>query len=89
MTTRGTLFLVPSTLGEGEPGNVLPEPVIKTIRGLDSFIAEEARSARAFLRRVGLERQLAEVRIDVLNEHTDIRELPRLLEPALDGRRIG
>ncbi len=89
MTTRGTLFLVPSTLGEGEPGNVLPEPVIKTIRGLDSFIAEEPRSARAFLRRVGLERQLAEIRIDVLNEHTDIRELPRLLEPALDGQRIG
>ncbi len=89
MTTHGALFLVPSTLGEGEPGNVLPEPVIKTIRGLDSFVAEEARSARAFLRRIGLERQMAEVRIDVLNEHTDVRELPRLLEPALEGRRIG
>jgi 16S rRNA (cytidine1402-2'-O)-methyltransferase len=85
----GALFLVPSTLGEGEPGDVLPEPVIKTIRGLDSFIAEEARSARAFLRRVGLERQLAAVRIEVLNEHTDARELPGLLEPALDGGRVG
>jgi 16S rRNA (cytidine1402-2'-O)-methyltransferase len=76
-------------LGEGEPGDVLPEAVIQTIRGLDSFIAEEARSARAFLRRVGLERQLAAVRIDVLNEHTDARELPRLLEPALNGARVG
>ena len=85
----GALFLVPSTLGEGEPADVLPERVIKTIRGLDSFIAEEARSARAFLRRVGLERQLAAVRIDVLNEHTDARELPRLLEPALKGGRVG
>jgi 16S rRNA (cytidine1402-2'-O)-methyltransferase len=89
MNRRGGLYLVPSTLGEGDPGTVLPEPVIKTIRGLDSFIAEEARSARAFLRRVGLGRQLAEVRIDVLNEHTDMRELPRLLEPALQGRCVG
>jgi 16S rRNA (cytidine1402-2'-O)-methyltransferase len=89
MRAGGTLFLVPSTLGDGEPGDVLPEPVLKTIRGLDSFIAEEARSARAFLRRVGLARQLAAVRIDVLNEHTDARELPRLLEPALNGGRVG
>ena len=89
MTAGGALFLVPSTLGEGEPADVLPEPVLKTIRTLDSFIAEEARSARAFLRRVGLERQLAAVRIDVLNEHTDARELPRLLEPALNGGRVG
>jgi len=89
MNKRGSLYLVPSTLGEGEPGKVLPEPVIETIRALDSFIAEEARSARAFLRRVGLDRPLDEVRIDVLNEHTDRRELPRLLEPALEGRRVG
>ena len=83
------MFLVPSTLGEGELGNVLPELVIRTIRGLDSFIAEDAKSARAFLRRVGLERQLAAVRIDVLNEHSDASELPTLLEPALRGGRIG
>ena len=89
VTAGGALYLVPSTLGEGEPADVLPERVLKTIRTLDSFIAEEARSARAFLRRVGLEQQLAAVRIDVLNEHTDARELPRLLEPALNGARVG
>jgi 16S rRNA (cytidine1402-2'-O)-methyltransferase len=89
IATSGALFLVPSTLGESEPGSVLPEPVITTIRSLDSFIAEEARSARAFLRRVGLERPLTEIRIHILNEHTDARELPKLLQPALDGGRIG
>lgn len=89
MTASGALFVVPSTLGEGEPGNVLPEPVIRTIRSLDSFIAEEARSARAFLRRVGLEHPLTEIRIHILNEHTDARDLPKLLQPALDGERIG
>jgi len=87
--TGGTLFLVPSTLGGGALGNVLPESVIKAIRGLDSFIAEDAKRARAFLRCVGVERQLADVRIDVLNEHSDASELPRLLEPALRGGRIG
>jgi len=89
MDKPGALYLVPSTLGEGEPDKVLPEPVIKTILSLDSFVAEEARSARAFLRRLGLERKLADVRIDVLNEHTRVSELAPLLRPALQGERIG
>lgn len=86
---RGALYLVPSTLGDSDPREVLPDPVLETIRGLDGFIAEEARSARAFLRRVGLGRELTQVPIDILDEHTPMRELPRLLEPALAGRRIG
>lgn len=86
----GVLFLIPSTLGdECSPEEALPAPALQIIRSLDSFIAEEARSARAFLRRVGLGRELATVRIDVLNEHTERQELPWLLEPALLGGRIG
>jgi 16S rRNA (cytidine1402-2'-O)-methyltransferase len=85
----GVLYLVPSTLGESEPASVLPEPAIRTVRGLDGFIAEEARTARMFLRRVGLDRPLTQVRIQTLDEHTDVRELPKLLEPALHGERIG
>jgi 16S rRNA (cytidine1402-2'-O)-methyltransferase len=87
--TNGVLFLVPSTLGGSEPGSVLPELVIRIVRGLDGFIAEEPRTARAFLRRVGLDRPLTKVRIHTLDEHTDARELPKLLEPVLHGERIG
>lgn len=87
--TSGALYLIPSTLGAGEPSSVLPEPAIRTIRGLDGFIAEEARTARRFLRRVGLDRPLTKVRIQTLDEHTDARELPRLLDPALQGQRVG
>jgi 16S rRNA (cytidine1402-2'-O)-methyltransferase len=68
---------------------VLPEAVMQIIRGLDGFIAEEPRTTRAFLKRVGMQRPLAEVRIETLNQHTDATELPKLLEPALRGERIG
>jgi len=85
----GTLFLVPSPLGEGDPHAVLPESAIRTLCELDRFIAENAKSARALLRRLAPERDLGQVHIDVLNEHTDAREIPRLLQPALDGGRIG
>ncbi len=87
--SHGVLFLVPSTLGDSAPESVLPAPVLQTIRGLDGFVAEEPRTARAFLKRVGMQRPLTEIRIQVLNEHTDAKELPKLLGPTLEGERIG
>jgi 16S rRNA (cytidine1402-2'-O)-methyltransferase len=87
--TDGALFLVPSMLGDGEAAQVLPDAVLATIRGLDGFIAEEPKTARAFLKRVGMSRALADVRITTLSEHTEAAELPALLQPALDGERIG
>jgi 16S rRNA (cytidine1402-2'-O)-methyltransferase len=88
-TTRGVLFLIPSTLGDSEPASVLSELVIGTIRGLHGFIAEDARAARAFLRRVGVDKPLTKIRIQTLDEHTHAGELPGLLAPALHGERIG
>lgn len=83
------LFLVPSTLGDAEPARVLSGTAIETIRGLSGFVAEDAKSARAFLKRIGIQRPLTEVRIETLNEHTPAEQLPALLEPALQGEHIG
>jgi 16S rRNA (cytidine1402-2'-O)-methyltransferase len=88
-SSEGILFLVPSTLGEIEPAEVLSETVLGTIRRLDGFIAEEPKTARAFLKRVGMARALQDIRITVLNEHTRSAELPTLLAPALLGQQIG
>jgi 16S rRNA (cytidine1402-2'-O)-methyltransferase len=86
---EGVLFLVPSTLGESEPAEVLSGTVLETIRRLDGFVAEEPKTARAFLKRVGMGRPLQDIRIAVLNEHTQAEDLPALLEPALSGQQIG
>jgi len=87
--THGALYLIPSTLGESAPGHVLPEYVLDTVRGLDGYIAEQAKTARAFLRRVGVKRPLNQISIQTLDEHTAARELPTLLEPVMRGSRIG
>ena len=86
---EGALFLVPSTLGETEPADVLSGAVLEAIRRLDRFVAEEPRTARAFLKRVGMGRPLQEIPIAVLNEHTSAEDLPALLQPALNGQQIG
>jgi 16S rRNA (cytidine1402-2'-O)-methyltransferase len=57
--STGTLHLIPVPIGEagaGDPGAELSAPLIKLAAGLDVFIAENARSARAFLKRLPLVR---------------------------------
>jgi len=85
----GTLFIIPAPLGEAAVAGVLAEPVLATVRGLDRFIAEDPKSARAFLKSVGVGQPLTQIEIRTLNEHTDAAELPGLLAPLLEGARIG
>jgi len=61
--------------------------VIAQVRGLQDFVAENAKSARAFLGAAGL--QVREIRIAELNEHTAAAEIAHLLQPLREGRSLG
>ena len=56
------LYAIPATLG-GEPSAALPPPVLDTVRGLRDFAVENAKSARAFLKAVGMPCPLQDLRI--------------------------
>ena len=100
----GTLLLVPNTLDLGaaevDLREVLPQAVIERAASLQHWVAEDARSTRAFLKRVAAIQPLA-----APLQSLDIRELPRprkgsreavptqewhaLLQPALQGHDLG
>lgn len=50
-STLGTLFLIPTTLGDIEPLNVLPLTVKKSVESLDIFLVENEKSARRFIKK--------------------------------------
>jgi 16S rRNA (cytidine1402-2'-O)-methyltransferase len=103
-TTVGTLVLVPNTLDLGasevDLQAVLPMDVIRRAAALQHWVAEDARSTRAFLKRVAAVQPLA-----TPLQALDIRELPRprkgsreavpaqewqsLLAAALQGHDVG
>lgn len=56
---------------------------------MDAFVAENAKSARQFLKAAGYPRPLAETSISELNEHTPADALSRLLAPAVAGGQLG
>jgi len=94
----GTLFLIPNTLGptEAQTGaldGVLPGQVQSITSQLGYFVAENAKTARAFLKLVAvdhpLSRPLQEIRIAELNVNTPAAALSALLEPLLAGEDAG
>lgn len=94
----GTLFLIPNTLGptDAAPGalnHVLPGQVQAITSQLGYFVAENAKTARAFLKLVAvdhpLSRPLQEIRIAELNVNTPAAALSALLEPLLAGEDAG
>ena len=87
--TTGTLFLIPVPLGPTPVDAVLPASVIQTARGLTRFVAENAKSARAFLKTLPTETPLQQIAIQELNEHTPGKALPDLLAPLLSGHDVG
>ncbi len=89
----GTLYLIPNSLGPGELPHVIPEPVRASTARLDCFVAENAKTARAFLKAVAvthpLRTVLQEIEIRELNVNTPATHLPALLEPLLGDRDVG
>ena len=93
----GTLYLIPNTLGNelsDDPlGSLIPDGVLSVTAKLTYFIAENAKSTRAYLKLVAathpLTKPLQEIRISELNVNTDASALPTLLVPLLAGEDAG
>lgn len=90
---KGTLFLVPNALGAGALDQVLTADVRSITASLDYFVAENAKTARAFLNQVALTHplrlKLQDIEIRELNVKTPASALPDLLAPLLAGRDAG
>lgn len=67
---RGRLFLIPSPLGDNDPAEVIPAPVLKSLEGFRTFVVEEVRTARRYLSRAGLKGRISMLEFFELNEHT-------------------
>ena len=89
MKTIGKLYLIPVTLGEGNPFNVLPETVKRTIEFIDDYIVENEKTARKFIKSIHPEKVQATLRLSTLNKHTEVSEHNKMIQPCLEGKNLG
>ncbi|HMQ44543.1 MAG TPA: SAM-dependent methyltransferase [Mariniflexile sp.] len=85
----GKLFLIPTTLGDNNPLEVLPIKVKQIIDQIDTFIVENDKTARHFIKRISPEKSQPALKMFHLNKHTDAVDLPTFLEPCLNGVNVG
>jgi len=86
---KGKIYLIPTTLGESEISLVIPANVIDIIESLQYFIVENIRTARRYIRKVSLNKNIDEITFFELNKHTDIKDIVSYLNPCLSGNSIG
>lgn len=84
------LHLLPAWLSEDTaPEVVVPAAVLAKIRTLDTFIVENAKSARAYLAACRHPRPLRELTLLELNEHTPDAAIPGLLDAIATATEAG
>lgn len=86
---RGTLYLIPTTLGDTAPLEVLPISVKKVIESVNDYIVENEKSARNFIKRINSSKSQPSLKFHLLNKYTQDIELPNFLEACLQGKSMG
>lgn len=84
------LYLLPNLLDESQSTTLLlPKMVDEIVATLDGLIGESERASRRYLKRFVTKKPLQQMRVNILNEHTEERELKTLLEPLQQGEIWG
>lgn len=86
---RGTLYLVPNTLGKTPENNTIPEYVLNIIRRMDVLIVENIQTASRYLQWVGDTIPDYEIDFLLLNKKTPVHEIASFLDPLKQGRDAG
>ncbi len=92
--TLGKLYLIPITLSNpGEttvaPEDVLPQTIKRAIDFIDTYIVENEKTARKFIKSIHPEKKQPDLKISVLNKHTETAEHYDFIKPLLNGKNIG
>ncbi|MFD2726412.1 SAM-dependent methyltransferase [Hyunsoonleella rubra] len=86
---KGNLYLIPTTLGDNAPLEVLPISVKKVIEDTRFYIVENEKSARRFIKKISPKKQQSLLELFLLNKFTQPIELPEFLEPCNRGIDVG
>lgn len=89
MKALGKLYLIPTTLGESDPMDVLPQTVKRAIDFIDYYIVENEKTARKSIKIVHPEKKQPDLKISLLNKHTDAKEHAAMIAPCLQGINVG
>ena len=87
--SKGKLYLIPSTLGDNEPLEVLPISIKRAIENIDHYIVENEKTARRFIKKISPRKQQPSLHLETLNKYTEQGSLSGFLQPCMEGYDMG
>lgn len=85
----GKLYLIPTTLGEMKPEDVLPQTIKRSIDFIDNYIVENEKTARRFIKSIHPEKKQSELKLSLLNKRTEESDYFKMMQPLFNGLNIG
>lgn len=88
-TVKGNLFLIPSPLGEISKYEVVPPSVNYIVNTISDYIVEDERTARRYLKKLGIKTPIDQLTFLTLNKRTAPEQYASYLKAADEGRDMG
>ncbi|WP_196886728.1 SAM-dependent methyltransferase [Aureivirga sp. CE67] len=89
MNNIGKLYLIPTTLGETEPLEVLPLSVKKVVSMIDHFIVENEKTSRKFIKKITPSKSQPSLVMMSLGKYADPLEVQHYLDVCMEGKSVG
>jgi len=86
---KGKLYLIPTTLGETEPLEVMPLSVKKVVEQIDYYIVENEKSARRFIKKISPKKSQPSLIIKLLDKYAEEMETQTYLDVCENGVSVG
>jgi len=85
----GKLYLIPTTLGDTSPLEVMPISVKKVVEVLDHFIVENEKSARRFIKKITPNKSQPSLNLMLIDKYSDDLETRNYLDVCEQGISVG
>jgi len=86
---KGRIYLIPTLIAENTFNEVLPRKTLELCNRINYYLVENARSARRFLKKLGIHQPIDSLAIETIDKHKDSSSIEKLIQPILDGVDCG
>lgn len=85
----GKLYLIPTTLGDTEPLDVMPLSVKRVVEQIDYYIVENEKSARRFIKSIAPNKKQPSLHIMLLDKYAEEIDTLKYLDICQKGINVG
>lgn len=89
MELKTALYMIPVGISAAPLSAVLPPENVLIVREIKTFIVENIRTARRFLKRMDPDIDISSLTFHELNNHTPVNEISGYIDALREGRAVG